>query len=103
MINAYEVLGITPPADSEMVKRAYRKRCLDLHPDHSGRVEDFIELKRAYQLLMHPEKRAHLGTLRIFSPHLLNASTTRDQKFEELLEWESGQSLRKGAQINTTA
>ena len=33
MTDPYSVLGITPSADDETIKKAYRKICKEYHPD----------------------------------------------------------------------
>ena len=33
MTDPYSVLGITPSADDETIKKAYRKKCKEYHPD----------------------------------------------------------------------
>jgi len=56
----YAVLGLTPGASDNDIKRAYRKLARDLHPDVNpdpGAKERFQEVNRAYQALTDPEKR----------------------------------------------
>ena len=48
---AARVLGISWPTDTTSVKRAYRKRALETHPDHGGNEEMFKEVNRAKQVL----------------------------------------------------
>lgn len=45
----YEVLGISPDADLEDVKSAYRSLLTEYHPDHGGSREEFIRLNEAYE------------------------------------------------------
>lgn len=49
----YAVLGLTPAADAAAVKRAYRRRARDLHPDSGGAADSqaFAELYAAYHTL----------------------------------------------------
>jgi molecular chaperone DnaJ len=58
--NYYEVLGVRANADPETIKRAYRARSRELHPDVNG--EDgsdslFHELSEAYTVLSREESR----------------------------------------------
>jgi len=58
----YGVLGITPKADIQAVKRAYRTRAKVLHPDRNPSpraVAEFQFLHEAYRVLSDPEARAH--------------------------------------------
>ena len=57
----YEILGISRDADQDAIKRAYRRRAREFHPDANpdkphaeGR---FKELAEAYAVLSDPEKR----------------------------------------------
>src|SRR3982074_3780241 len=57
----YEILGVTRGADSDEVKRAYRKLARKYHPDVSkekNAENKFKEVQEAYEVLRDPEKRA---------------------------------------------
>ena len=58
----YEVLGVGKNATDEEIKRAYRKKAKechpDLHPDDKEAVERFKELNEANEVLSDPDKRA---------------------------------------------
>jgi molecular chaperone DnaJ len=57
----YDVLGVSRQATAEEIKRAYRRRARELHPD--ANPDDptaetrFKELARAYEVLSDPERR----------------------------------------------
>jgi molecular chaperone DnaJ len=57
----YELLGVSPSADAEEIKRAYRRLARELHPDaNGGDVESearFKEVTLAYETLRDPERR----------------------------------------------
>ena len=56
----YEVLGVDRTADSESIKKAYRRMALRVHPDlnHSASAtEEFQYLSRCHEVLADPEKR----------------------------------------------
>lgn len=61
-LDYYEVLGVARDADTDAIKRAYRKLALKYHPDHNpGDAEaeqKFKEAAEAYDVLRDPEKRA---------------------------------------------
>ena len=59
-VDYYEVLQISPNAELETVKRVYKMLAVRLHPDNSstGYPDRFILLKRAFETLSDPEKRA---------------------------------------------
>ncbi len=56
----YALLGVRPDASPEEIKRAYRKKARDLHPDvnpEPDAQEKFREVAAAYEVLRDPEKR----------------------------------------------
>jgi molecular chaperone DnaJ len=57
MRDLYEVLGVPRDAGEEEIKRAYRKRARELHPDTGGDEEQFKELTTAYEVLRNPQAR----------------------------------------------
>lgn len=53
-----ETLGVSSNADSDEIKRAYRKLAKEAHPDHSkspGAAEAFKRIKEAHDALMNKE------------------------------------------------
>ncbi|WP_247009589.1 J domain-containing protein [Halorientalis litorea] len=49
---AYRLLGVEPGADEERVKRAYREKVKEVHPDtEDGDEEEFKRVNRAYERL----------------------------------------------------
>lgn len=55
----YEILGVPQDADPETIKRAYRRKARQLHPDAGGNEDGFKELTTAYEVLRNPETRAN--------------------------------------------
>lgn len=57
----YEILGVSRDANEDEIKKAFRRRARELHPDvnKSPNAEDqFKELNEAYDVLSDPAKRA---------------------------------------------
>jgi curved DNA-binding protein CbpA len=56
----YEFLQISPKADPETIDRVYRFLASRFHPDNpvTGDPEKFFQLKRAYDILSDPKRRA---------------------------------------------
>ncbi|AMW34537.1 molecular chaperone DnaJ [Haematospirillum jordaniae] len=58
----YEVLGVSQDADAGAIKKAYRLRAKDCHPDlfpgDDKAAESFRELTEAYEVLQDTQKRA---------------------------------------------
>jgi molecular chaperone DnaJ len=55
----YNILGVDKNASQEEIKRAFRKKAHEYHPDKAGGDEaKFKEINEAYQVLGDPKKRA---------------------------------------------
>ena len=59
MRDYYDVLGVSPGAGADEIKRAYRQLARRYHPDISGddRGAAFLEVSRAYDVLNDPSRR----------------------------------------------
>ena len=49
MNDYYAILGVSRDADQSEIKKAYRKKARELHPDYGGDEEAFKELSVAYE------------------------------------------------------
>jgi len=57
-VSAYEVLRVTVDVDDEALRRAYRARLRETHPDTGGDAALFVQVQRAWELVGTPEARA---------------------------------------------
>jgi molecular chaperone DnaJ len=59
MRDYYDVLGVSPDAGADEIKRAYRQLARRYHPDISGddRTAAFVEASHAYEILNDPQRR----------------------------------------------
>ncbi|MGW8122777.1 J domain-containing protein [Roseivirga echinicomitans] len=58
----YQILGVTEKADQQEIKKAYRQKVLELHPDVNPSDEAiavFQEVKEAYEVLGDEEAKVH--------------------------------------------
>jgi len=53
----WQTLGLEPNATLTEIKRAYRSRALETHPDRGGAAEDFRKLQSAYESAL--KRRKH--------------------------------------------
>ncbi len=59
MQDLYEILGVARDASDDEIKRSYRRKARELHPDAGGDEGAFKELTTAYEVLKNPEARAN--------------------------------------------
>ncbi|MFF8188365.1 DnaJ domain-containing protein [Microbacterium sp. NPDC016588] len=57
-VSAYEVLRVDVDVDDEGLRRAYRVRLRETHPDTGGDAALFVQVQRAWELVGTPEARA---------------------------------------------
>ena len=70
--NPYEVLGVSPSASADEVKKAYRKKARENHPDLNPNdpkaAERMNEVNEAYDRITNPEKSPCGIDLRLWQP-----------------------------------
>src|SRR5208337_4341284 len=66
----YAILGVYPNADLAMIKAAFRRKGMELHPDRNkapNATEHFQLLNEAYGVLSDPVARTHYDTMSLDS------------------------------------
>lgn len=54
----YAILRVAPTADLITIKRAYRRRATECHPDHGGDHREMAKVNEAWFILSDPGKRS---------------------------------------------
>lgn len=54
----YDILGVSKSSSADEIKKAYRKKAHQYHPDKGGDKEQFQKINEAYQTLSDPQKRS---------------------------------------------
>jgi hypothetical protein len=74
--SAYEVLRVAADVDDEGLRRAYRVRLRETHPDTGGDAALFVQVQRAWELVGTPEARSAYDRGRGTSPGEWGGGTT---------------------------
>lgn len=84
MRDYYDVLGVSPDASADEIKRAYRQLARRYHPDISGddRGAAFLEAARAYEVLHNPRRRRQYDASR-HRAAALPVSPSREEWFAD--------------------
>ncbi|ERF71402.1 hypothetical protein EPUS_07430 [Endocarpon pusillum Z07020] len=86
-VDYYELLGVERQASDDEIKKAYRKKALELHPDRNyGNVEHatklFAEVQSAYEVLSDAQERAWYDSHRdVFLGASQSGQETHDEFF----------------------
>lgn len=69
MTNYYQVVGVSPNATADEIKKAFRRKAMELHPDQGGSDEAFRELKEAFEYLITSQtKEIEIGLDAFYDP-----------------------------------
>jgi curved DNA-binding protein CbpA len=101
--NYYEILGIDKEASPEMIKRAYRKKISEFHPDHNvhrtAEAEEKTKiLNNAYSVLSSPNQRKQYDRMLRYTRGKDYGKGINDQIFRE--KTSNAPSIMKGIMTN---
>lgn len=91
-MNYYDVLGVSKNATEEEIKKAYRDKCKETHPDvnpnNPEAEKKFKEVTEAYEALLDPTKRATYNRKHTYDKSKVhyyhNDNLDKDLNFEDL-------------------
>ncbi|GAA5145578.1 hypothetical protein GCM10025768_03010 [Microbacterium pseudoresistens] len=96
-VSAYEALGVDAAIDDDGLRRAYRVRLRETHPDTGGDAAVFLQVQRAWELIGSPGERARYdrghgfsapsGWSGSYAPAARRGSRMRAQSYGEAGRW----------------
>ena len=75
MKNYYKILEVEPDSDFSRIKRAFRKKALEHHPDRGGTHAEMVKINEAWEVLSNAQLRRQYD-------NLLNNGNLDSQFFE---------------------
>ena len=67
----YDILGVKKDASADEIKKAFRKKAVELHPDKGGDEKAFKEVNEAYEVLKDKEVFKIYRTITNSDMHIL--------------------------------
>lgn len=72
MKDPYATLGVHRNADAAAIKRAYKQKAKEHHPDRGGDTNKFAEISNAYDILKDPQKKSYYDHTGSAEPQAFN-------------------------------
>tara|TARA_Y100000593_G_scaffold93735_1_gene189796 strand:- start:1290 stop:1895 length:606 start_codon:yes stop_codon:yes gene_type:complete len=63
-MDPYKILGVNKNASQDEIKKAFRKKALEHHPDKGGNEEKFKQINEAYSMISDSGKRSQHDAMR---------------------------------------
>ena len=81
----YDELGIPDNASTDDVKKAFRDRSKQTHPDRGGSAQEFDRVRKAALVLLNPQKRQHYDQTGDSGEEQPQAASRHLQMLEQML------------------
>jgi len=103
-MNFYEILGLEKTASDEEIKKAYRKKAFQSHPDRNPGDKEaeqkFKDVQSAYDVLSNPQKRREYDQFgRVGPQHRGHTHSSFDFEFSDIFEQFFGGSRERGHNV----
>ena len=79
----YEILGVNTQSTRDDIKKAYKKKCLEVHPDvnnSENAQELFLQVQTAYETLADAKKRAEYDAKSVRTPNTREKGTYPEEE-----------------------
>lgn len=77
----YQVLGISPTADFDTIRKAFRGKVMECHPDRGGSHTAMVLVNEAWEVLSKPELRSRYDAARTYAgDHAAQQAAEADAK-----------------------
>jgi len=86
MVNAYDILGLTPEARPDEIRTAFRQKAQIHHPDKGGEAAHFHTIQKAYEILSNEKTREFIGRLPQFERLPLRIQPSMSRSTQTLFE-----------------
>lgn len=86
MTDYYQILGLTPNASPEEIKKTYRSLAMKHHPDRGGEQSTFKEISVAYDTLSDPQKKAEYDYTRLHGGHQFKFNSHNFQDINDIFQ-----------------
>lgn len=82
--NPYTILGISPTATQDVVKKAYKHLAQKHHPDAGGKVADWLKISDAYRIV---SEKKHVPIVSTASSQMVNIALDINQQIFGINEY----------------
>lgn len=84
--NAFEHLDVTETSLPAEIRSSYYRKAQMYHPDHGGKAEEFLSIKKAFDFLMNPKLRDSMGHIRMFKRLRIRLQPSLNRGLQQLIE-----------------